>query len=107
MTKELFYLLTKDLEPNSVKKACFIVREFLRESQDIDCAVSFEEYLEATKLILAYTYQTSDASTTVNLYYCSPDCVEGGNYGFCEGEFSCNDKSLKLCPHYIKEQEDI
>ncbi len=107
MTKELFYLLTEKLELNSVKKACFIVREFLRESQDINCAVSFEEYLEAIKIILAYSYQTSDEFTTVDLYYCPGNCVDNGKYGFCEGEFSRNDNSLKLCPYYIKEQEGI
>lgn len=107
MTKAFFYLLTKDLDLKSVKKACLTVQEFLREPQEDKCVVSSEEYLEALKLILAYSYQTSDEFTTVDLYYCLDDCVWSGNYGFCEGEFSRNDNSLKLCPHYIKEQEGI
>ena len=117
MEKEIFAWYTKDLPRNSVKRACFVVREFLRYSKVTQnketgtleceilprCAVTFEEYEEARNVILSYAYQNSTKLDKVELFVCESDCVHN-DYGydaFCNGEFSLHSKSLNLCPHYM------
>ena len=117
MEKEIFAWYTKDLPRNSVKRACFVVREFLRYSKVTQnketgtleceilpgCAVTFEEYEEARNVILSYAYQNSTKLDKVELFVCDGDCIQNdyGNDAFCKGEFSLHSKSLNLCPHYM------
>ena len=117
MEKEIFALYTKDLPKNSVKRACYVVREFLRyrkvtqnkETKTLECevlpgcAVTFEEYEEARNIILSYAYQNATKSDKAELFFCEGDCVQNdyGNDAFCKGEFSIHPKSLNLCPHYM------
>ena len=117
MEKEIFAWYTKDLPKNSVKRACYVVREFLRyrkvtqnkETGKLECevlpgcAVTFEEYEKARNIILSYAYQNSNRTDTVELFACDENCVQNdyGNDAFCKGEFSLHKKSLNLCPHYM------
>lgn len=117
MDKEIFAWYTKDLPRNSVKRACYVVREFLRytkvtQNQETGtlecevlpgCAVTFEEYEEARNVILSYAYQNATKLDKVELFVCDDDCIQNdyGNDAFCKGEFSLHSKSLNLCPYYM------
>jgi len=115
MERRYFDFITKDMPENSVKRACYVVREYLRCSrvtgngeskvlicnEDI-CAVTLEEYLEASKILLAYSYENSDEKTIQELFSCESDCCRNnGLSGFCEGEFSLSSsKTKKICKKY-------
>ena len=103
--------ITKDMSKTNVRRACYIVREYLKYSNDNKdkCAVSSQEYLEAVNILLAYSYENSDSMTEVELFVCESDCSHNNGFGgFCNGEFSLsknsNDKTLKLCKHYSDSQ---
>ncbi len=105
MDREDLDLIIRNLPKESVKRACYIVREYKRYEKDgnfIDCAVTKEEYEEALKIILAYAYTTSDNNTVVELMKCYSDCNRNnGTCGFCDGEFQITkDQSKKLCKYY-------
>ena len=98
--------ITGNLHKDSVKKACYIVREYMRceKTGNLDiCAVSKDEYNEALRVLLAYSYQTSDNNTVAEQWLCDSDCDRNnGIYGFCPGEFQIDNHSgKKLCKHYV------
>ncbi len=121
MEKGYFNFITKDMEKNSVKRACYIVREYLRYSKKIrteddsealtieeGCAVTLDEFLEASNILLAYSFKNSQDTTIQEFFYCENDCSHNNGYnGFCKGEFSLSNKSnreLKLCEYYSDSQ---
>ena len=123
MDKDYFNFIIKDMPKNSVKRACYIVREYLKYSKKVEvnddivlksnekCAVTLEEYLEAVRILLAYSYENSDALTEVELHHCECDCGQIKYNNFCKGEFSVVDedtdktKNLKLCKYYYLEDK--
>lgn len=114
MNRELLNFYTKDLSENSVKKATYIVREYLRYSKVISegnvntlgseegCAVSLDEFLHAVKILLAHSHNTCDKTTEVEFFRCENDCrYNNGCNAFCDGEYSLGtEKKLQLCKHY-------
>lgn len=118
MERDFLDYIIKDMSKNNVKRACYIVREYLRYSEvgtnntltcKEGCAVSLQEYLEAVKVLLSYSYENSDKTTEVELFCCESDCSRNnGCGGFCNGEFSLskssNEKQLKLCKYYSDSQ---
>lgn len=113
MDRKFLDYIINDMPKNSVKRACYIVREYLRYSEkgqdevlksSPGCAVTLEEYLEATKVLLSYSYQNSEEKTEIELFSCENDCsYNNGCNGFCKGEFSLSNnskKQLKLCKYY-------
>ena len=105
MKKELFDLLLKDLPKNSVKRACYIVREY-RRCEAIGnfnlCAVTKEEYDEALGILLAYSFSNSYNDTVVEMWQCDGDCSRNfGILDFCPGEFQITkDPEKKLCKFF-------
>ena len=100
MTKEEFeYFISQFGE---VKKACYIVREYLRcEIQNIESVISKDEYIEAVRILLAYTYANCNDFSTINRWYCENDCTHNdGLYPYCPGEFQLDRDSKKLCKYY-------
>lgn len=119
MEKEYLNFIVKDMPKNNVRRACYIVREYLRYSEQTKigqdevlksgkgCAVTLEEYLDAMRVLLAYSYESSQKTTEVELFCCESDCSHNnGCGGFCDGEFSINssNKKLKLCKYYSDSQ---
>ncbi len=105
MDREDLDLIIRNLPKESVKRACYIVREYKRYEAkgNFDyCAVTKEEYEEALRIILAYAYSTSDNNTLVEQWKCYNDCSRNNGFcGFCEGEFQTSkDQSKPLCKHY-------
>lgn len=117
MDRNEFNFIIKDMPENSVRRACFIVREYLRYSQkekvgqeeilksSQGCAVTLEEYYQATKILLAYSYENSEKNTIQELFKCESDCSHNHGCGdFCQGEFSLSNQSKKLCKYYSDSQ---
>lgn len=117
MQREYLEFIIKDLPENSVKRACYIVREYLRYSEIAKmnedsvlkskkgCAVTLEEYIEASKILLANSYENANDDTFVEQFYCESDCSHNnGCMGFCRGEFSISKSSKTLCKHYADSQ---
>lgn len=105
MNKLEFDAITEKLPKKSVKRACYVVREYIRceKSGDFDfCAVSKDEYDAAIRILLAFSYQTSDENTLVEQWQCVSDCDRNnGLRGFCQGEFQISkDGNKKLCRYY-------
>ena len=105
MKRDSFDFIVNDLPKDSVRRACYVVREYERckKSGNLDiCAVSEEEFDLAVSILLAYSFQTSDKNTLVEKWQCDSDCNRNnGFYGFCPGEFQISkDPSLKLCKYY-------
>jgi len=105
MEKELFDFIVNDLAKDSVKRACYVVREYRRNEKlgNLDnCAVTKNEYEDAINILLAYSFQTSDKDTLVEQWQCDSDCNRNnGLWDFCPGEFQiCNDSTKKLCKYY-------
>jgi hypothetical protein len=123
MDRGYFNYIIKDLPKNSVKRACYIVREYLRYSttkkinqdevlkNEEDCCVTLEEFLEASQILLSYSYENSKDTDEIEFSSCENDCqYNNGCNGFCEGEFSLtsypNPKKLKLCKYYLDSQNN-
>jgi hypothetical protein len=114
MDRETLNYIIDDMPKNSVKRACYVVREYLRYSNEIKidqeevlqceegCAVTLKEYLEASKILLAYSFENSKKETNIELFNCENDCSHNnGCTGFCMGEFSVSkEKNLNLCKYY-------
>ena len=97
--------ITKDLPIDSVKKACYIVREYTRceKSGNLEySAVTKKEYDIALGIILAFAFTNSKDDTTVEQWLCDSDCNRNdGLCGFCKGEFQINNKTGKqMCKYY-------
>ena len=102
--KNYYEYLTKDFPENSVRKACYDVREFMRSQKygTMDNAVTEEEFYKSLDILLAYSYEQSNDETVVEQYYCDSECERNnGIYGFCPGEFQINSKSRVLCRHFM------
>ena len=116
MNREYLDYLTKDMEENSVKKACYYVREYLRYADVTEngivqnhpkrCAVTNDEFIKSLNIILGHSYNTSNDDTILNnMGYCEADCKHNsGNQSFCKGEFTLS-KSKKLCKYYNEEDK--
>ncbi len=103
-----FNYTIKNFPEGSVKRACYIVKEFIRHERKNDlenCAVSKEEYDEALNILLAYSFQTSTEKTFAEQWLCDGDCERNnGLYGFCPGEFQKSSNAKKLCKYYTDSQ---
>lgn len=108
MNRNDFNYIIEKFPKGSVKAACYIVREYIRHEMRNDlihCAVSKEEYDEAVKVLLAYSFQTSSQDTFAEQWLCDGDCDRNnGLYGFCPGEFQNTSNVKKLCKYYIDSQ---
>ena len=104
MEKDFFDFIIKKYSKNSVKKACFIIREYIRckKYNDLEnCAVTEKEFSEALTIVLAHSYNTSDANTEAKTWHCDGDCNRNnGMYAFCPGEFQLDKNSDTLCEYY-------
>ena len=105
MERDYFNFVLKELPKDSVKRACYVVREYIRceNSGNLDnCAVSKEEYDSALAIILAYSFQTSNNDTLVEQWQCDSDCNRNnGVENFCPGEFQIsNEPCKKMCKYY-------
>ena len=105
MNKSEFEYATHGIPKNSVKRACYIVREYMRnEKLGIEnyCAVTKEEYDEAVSILLTFSYLNSENDTFVEQFKCEGDCTKNNGFcGFCQGEFQLgNKKEKKLCKYY-------
>ncbi len=101
MYKSDFEILIMTLPENSVKRACYVVREYIKNDFSSPL-VSEEEFYSSLRILLAHAYQTSDDKTTVEQWYCENDCDRNnGLFEFCPGEFQINGKSRTLCKYYI------
>lgn len=111
MEKDVFNYIVKDLSKDSVKRACYVVREYRRcemSGNFSNCAVTKEEYEEALNILLAYSFQTSDKVTTAEQWQCDGDCNRNHGFGdFCPGEFQLSkDPSKKLCKYFLDPFDD-
>lgn len=103
MNKEDFYFSISKLPLNSVKRACFIVREYIRcNKTNIECAVTKDEFKESLDIILAHSYQTSDKRTSIEQWHCNQECELYDDLAFCPGEFQIKENEKKLCRYFIK-----
>ena len=104
MKRDYFDFIVKDLPKDSIKRACYVVREYRRceKSGNLDiCAVSKEEFDEAVTILLAHSFQTSDNDTLAEQWQCDSDCNRNNGFeGFCPGEFQINNSSRKLCKYF-------
>lgn len=90
------------------KEACVKVREFLHyainsdgriKQSDLSC-VSLDEFIEATKILMAYASLQEDEIPKT--WCCDVDCKRTTEI-FCPGECNINKKSGELCPFFIDE----
>lgn len=105
MERRDFDYIVKDFPKDSVKRACYVVREYRRCAKRgyfDSCAVSKEEYDSALAILLAYSFQTSSDDTLAEQWQCESDCCRNTGFGFCRGEFQISkDPSKKLCRYYL------
>lgn len=110
MRREEFDHITKDmisLEDGGVKKACFVVQEYLLHKDSIDpitekscCVVTEEEFYDAISILKAFSYKNSTNYTKAELYECTlgDSCLPTAP--FCKGGFNANNHlAKKLCPY--------
>ena len=105
MNKSDFERVTIGLPKDSIRLACYIVREYRRceSGNNLElCAVTKEQYDMAVNMLLAFAYQNSDEKTVVEQYYCESDCCKNnGLSGFCDGEFEITkDTKKRVCRRY-------
>lgn len=104
MNKEQFDYITRKLPEDSIKKACYTVREYIREPNTK--AVTQEQFNKALTMVLAYAYTKSTDDETIKLYKCESDCYNNCGIGFCPGEFQIdNQPASQLCKHYSIEDK--
>ena len=110
-----------EIKEGSVREACVVVREFLKNTElrkrkiqsramydvNSDSAVSMEEFLEASKVLLNYSFSNSDKNTMPEYTYCQDDCRMKDCFGFCKGEFTESKDSKQLCKYYTGPKGDI
>ena len=103
-----------EIKDGSVREACIIVREFLKNTNlrkrgiqskvlyevNSTSAVSMEEFLEAATVLLNYSFTNSDKNTMPETFYCRDDCRMKDCFGFCKGEFTESEDSKQLCKYY-------
>ncbi len=111
MEKDNFYGRTVYIhQPNIVKEACYIFREYHKhelENNLNNCAVTKDEFDKALRILLAFSFETSNENTFAKFYKCNPDCENyQGMNGFCAGEFQTNSGSKELCKHYKPYYDD-
>ena len=98
-----FNIDTRCFDDDSVIKACYIVREYIRCEGNEECAVTKEQYDEAVTRLLTFSYLHCEMDTKVPQYsVCHEDCIYRRDR-FCLGEFQLNThfKEKVLCKHYI------
>ena len=103
MNREDFEFTKKILEfrEKGVKEACLIVKEYLSNLEDpTKSAVTKEECIEAIKILVNYSFSTSNKNTMVEEFYCKEDCRYKNCFGFCPGEFTLDEESKVLCKEY-------
>ena len=111
MERDFFDFIVKDLPKDSVKRACYVVREYRRceiNNCMSYCAVSKEEYNYALSILLAYAYTTCKDKTVPELWKCDGDCNRNNGIGdFCPGEFQVSNESGKKMCKYFSDPSDI
>ena len=110
-----------EIKEGSVREACIIVQEFLKNANlrkrkiqhrtmyDVtpSSAVSMEEFLKASKVLLSYSFSNCDKDTMPEYTYCKDDCRMKGCFGFCKGEFTESEDSKQLCKYYTGPKGNI
>ena len=107
MKREDFDYFTNEYNNlNTVKKACFVVKEYQRceTGRVMDkSAVTYDEYQEALKKVLAYAFLKSNKEEIIETWKCNKECVRyRGVESFCPGEFQIDDNSNNLCKWYSR-----
>ena len=103
--------------PGGIKEACVIVREYLQNISAYDLelqtlksrnsAVKVEEFLNAVKILMAYSWENRENDCIPELWNCDVDCSNVHKLIFCPGEYqiaSKDEKGMSLskqkCPHF-------
>lgn len=121
MRKEDFEIAKQTMKcaPGGLKEACLVAKEYLQNSYVDEngnivskgSAVSSEEFLMASEILLASTCERGGKDALPQFYECDSDCSKYGNKYFCPGDFQLVDKSacLKLrknpCPHFTNQSD--
>jgi len=89
------------------KEACIKAKDFLKRittSKDgiisQDSCVTSEEFVEAVKTLIAFSFSQSD--NIPQRWYCDNSCCKVSQH-VCPGEFNLQKNSTTLCPYYIEE----
>lgn len=105
MDKQEFDLIVSRFPIGSVKRACYIIKEYVRcekLGKLESCAVTKKEFDDALKIVVAFSYKESNDDTMPEQWMCDSDCLRNnGADGFCPGEFQIeNKKTKRMCKHY-------
>lgn len=105
MDKQEFDLIVSRFPIGSVKRACYIIKEYVRcekLGKLESCAVTKKEFDDALKIVVAFSYEESNDDTMPKQWACDSDCVKNnGVDGFCPGEFQVdNTKGKTLCKYF-------
>lgn len=89
------------------KEACVIARNFLSHATSSGneiyshyTCVTADEFIDAVKKLIAYTFQQDDAIP--KMWKCDNDC-RMVSYLLCPGECNINKESDKTCPFFWDE----
>lgn len=101
-----------DYIPCGIKEACIIVNEYIKNCEikkdysltSPKSAVSVNDFIEAVKVILAYTWENRDNDCIPSTIICDMDCYLRKIALFCPGECQVIDKddsnkNLVNCPY--------
>lgn len=97
-----------------IKEACIIVREYLQNSRiyqtvisSSNSAVTTDEFVQAVKVLMAYSWQNRANDCIPERWECDIDCASIDSSIFCPGEFQIASKDEKgrslsktLCPYF-------
>ena len=114
MTREELDCLLKQHKEGGTKRACIIIRDFLKYAMPIgsntirmppDCSyVHPDEFLQAVcTLLTAATLQDEDI-VPPERWCCESDCVRSAD-PLCKWKFNTDFKSTKTCPYYAEEDK--
>lgn len=81
--------------PHGTKEACIKAREYIKYGEK--ACVSKEEFEEAVKTLIAYTFLKED--DIPDFWYCDSDCQKYSGI-LCEGECNVDEKAKKICPYF-------
>lgn len=88
-----------------IKEACIKARDFLRHAtahenqvQSEDSCVSSDEFVEAVKTLIAFTFEHEDE--VPETWYCDSDCKHVADL-LCPGECNICEGSERRCPYFM------
>lgn len=81
-----------------IKEACVIAKEYITHKNN--SCVSEEEFFEAVKTLIAYSFQNADDMP--EFWHCDVDCKKC-SWIFCPGECNVDKEALRKCPYFEDE----